>query len=424
MNPYQFQHESRLAALFCMSDAAASPSQQQQPQQQKSQQQQPQQQQSQQQQSQQQQPHQSENGTINADVLLVTAIGEELLYLVEYVKEECKISTSRAFGQRGNTIIPLTLFKYKDKTIAATTLFAGEVGAAVRVLSVLSVVNVRVLALVGLAGSATPKVRVGSVVVPANVADFTEQSAAVATALDDADAIASQIMELPLVAEHKIDKQIVKKLVEKVKGDGQHRVISHYIVSRLPIKDSPEALRDLDEGIQDIYRAQANQNVHHISVKMHLGTATRNTLRSMEGYVSTFKAHEEFSLWTKRCQLRVDKFPPVPEEAKTEAESVPVVPVAQWTGPHASGFFTDPIIASNFVFKSRHLSQQLLAQHNRKYVAVDMESAGLLEAAESLGLPTLIVRGVSDPGDHTKKTFDEVCVFLFMFIVDCNVCGL
>jgi nucleoside phosphorylase len=45
---------------------------------------------------------------------------------------------------------------------------------------------------------------------------------------------------------------------------------------------------------------------------------------------------------------------------------------------------------------------------DRKYIAIEMESAGVLTAAHSRDVQTLIIRGISDFSDSRKKLLDGI----------------
>jgi 5'-deoxynucleotidase YfbR-like HD superfamily hydrolase/nucleoside phosphorylase len=70
------------------------------------------------------------------------------------------------------------------------------------------------------------------------------------------------------------------------------------------------------------------------------------------------------------------------------------------SGPIASG----PVVVASRQFKD------ILRQKNRNFVAIDMESAGVVQAAfEHPDAPdTLIIRGISDFGDERKRALDQI----------------
>lgn len=67
-------------------------------------------------------------------------------------------------------------------------------------------------------------------------------------------------------------------------------------------------------------------------------------------------------------------------------------------GPIASA----PVVVASLTFTAS------LVRRNRKYLAVEMESAGILAAVEETGATTraLVIRGISDRADPAKSTLD------------------
>lgn len=70
---------------------------------------------------------------------------------------------------------------------------------------------------------------------------------------------------------------------------------------------------------------------------------------------------------------------------------------------HVGHVASGPLVGSSAEFKA------LLAKHNRNYLALDMESAGIARTAHNHpDRPfTIIVRGISDPSDERKELLDE-----------------
>jgi len=50
----------------------------------------------------------------------------------------------------------------------------------------------------------------------------------------------------------------------------------------------------------------------------------------------------------------------------------------------------------------------LVKQRDRKYLAIEMESAGILASAYTHGIDSLIIRCISDFGDKRKKELDGI----------------
>jgi nucleoside phosphorylase len=73
-----------------------------------------------------------------------------------------------------------------------------------------------------------------------------------------------------------------------------------------------------------------------------------------------------------------------------------------------------PIIASgniasgSIVGSTEHFSKWLKKQSDRKYLALEMESAGLMLAAHSRRVDSIIIRGISDFSDDRKQEFDAI----------------
>ena len=66
-----------------------------------------------------------------------------------------------------------------------------------------------------------------------------------------------------------------------------------------------------------------------------------------------------------------------------------------------------PVVSGDIVGASQAF-KDFLKSHNRKFIALDMESLGFLSSAdENTEIPRLIVRGISDFSDERKTTLDE-----------------
>lgn len=66
-------------------------------------------------------------------------------------------------------------------------------------------------------------------------------------------------------------------------------------------------------------------------------------------------------------------------------------------GPIASG----PILCRSKNFK------KILKDHNRKFLALEMESGGVLKSVGSHGMNSLVIRGISDFGEGNKEELDK-----------------
>jgi nucleoside phosphorylase len=65
-------------------------------------------------------------------------------------------------------------------------------------------------------------------------------------------------------------------------------------------------------------------------------------------------------------------------------------------------------IASGSIVGATDVFVQWLKSRNRKYLAVEMEAAGVMSAAYTRAVDTLIIRGISDFSDHRKAEFDSI----------------
>ena len=61
-----------------------------------------------------------------------------------------------------------------------------------------------------------------------------------------------------------------------------------------------------------------------------------------------------------------------------------------------------PVVSGTATYK-----KSLLANRDRKYVAVEMEAAGVMAAAADRKTATLVIRGISDPADEGKLLDDK-----------------
>ncbi len=106
-----------------------------------------------------------------------------------------------------------------------------------------------------------------------------------------------------------------------------------------------------------------------------------------------FSSHDTFSVWQAATSGDYDK---VDVSGK---ENVCASPATMHFGPIASG----NVVAASSAFVSE------VRGINRKFVAIDMEAAGVaFAAAERIHpIPCLVVRGISDGANESKKILDE-----------------
>lgn len=151
--------------------------------------------------------------------------------------------------------------------------------------------------------------------------------------------------------------------------------INHYAASM-------EAVKKGDEW-------QVNPGGHPYETTQVLVEWCKNTFIGGEKY----KAWQQQSIGLARQLLGDKKWTDV-ISLRTRKDVVAVV------GKLASG---------NIVAKCDAFHNQFSAW-DRLYKALDMESAAFLAAAKAtnLGVPRMVVRGISDPGDETKKELEEL----------------
>jgi nucleoside phosphorylase len=68
---------------------------------------------------------------------------------------------------------------------------------------------------------------------------------------------------------------------------------------------------------------------------------------------------------------------------------------------------TGRVASGSTVGAAEMFVEWLRSRRDRKYLALEMESAGVLTSAHSRGTQTLIIRGISDFSDERKKRFDK-----------------
>ncbi len=111
-----------------------------------------------------------------------------------------------------------------------------------------------------------------------------------------------------------------------------------------------------------------------------------------------FRHKEIFQDWQQRCAVELQQLPSHEEiVAMIQKEDVRAYPFVH-IGHLASG----PTVGGARAFKN------WLKQLDRKYLALEMETGGFMEAAyERLHSRTLIIRAISDYGDERKKKLDN-----------------
>ncbi len=109
-----------------------------------------------------------------------------------------------------------------------------------------------------------------------------------------------------------------------------------------------------------------------------------------------------FSAWTNRCQTDLSRFVPAAVAADLRSKSLVVTSSG---GLIRSG----PIATGPFVVASEALKTILVAR-NRKFIAVEMETAAVLRSATQAALPpeVLVIRAISDPASNSKDSIEEV----------------
>ncbi|MCP4699031.1 MAG: 5'-methylthioadenosine/S-adenosylhomocysteine nucleosidase [Gammaproteobacteria bacterium] len=108
---------------------------------------------------------------------------------------------------------------------------------------------------------------------------------------------------------------------------------------------------------------------------------------------------EEYGKWQESCKKRRDE---LPEEAFQTQDDKALVNREQVT-------FHKGHIASGFtVGSSEHYAKWLKEERDRKYLALEMEAAGVMGAAQSRKTNTLIIKAISDFSDEHKKAADKI----------------
>lgn len=68
-----------------------------------------------------------------------------------------------------------------------------------------------------------------------------------------------------------------------------------------------------------------------------------------------------------------------------------------------------PVATGPWVGAAAAFKDLLKSERNRNFLAMDMESAGVLQAARRVsGVQTIIIRGISDPADERKQKLDDI----------------
>lgn len=69
---------------------------------------------------------------------------------------------------------------------------------------------------------------------------------------------------------------------------------------------------------------------------------------------------------------------------------------------------TGHIASGSIVGASKYFKKWLLDKRDRKYLAIEMESSGVLCAAYTRAIHTLVIRGISDTGNEMKAELDQI----------------
>ena len=110
-------------------------------------------------------------------------------------------------------------------------------------------------------------------------------------------------------------------------------------------------------------------------------------------------AHEEpHKLWLKDRRKRLVRLVKKEQRESLEKQNLIRSQPQLLTGPIASG----PIVAASSKFNS------WLKKRDRNFLAVEMESLGVVGVSADAALESLVIRGISDYGDARKKELDRV----------------
>ena len=107
----------------------------------------------------------------------------------------------------------------------------------------------------------------------------------------------------------------------------------------------------------------------------------------------------QFERWSRHCAKNLES---LISEAKLRG-LIQKNQVEEKPGIHIGNIASGPIVVATELF-----AQWLKNSRDRKYLAIEMEAAGIMCAAYTRAIPALVIRGISDYSDERKKDFDNI----------------
>lgn len=112
-----------------------------------------------------------------------------------------------------------------------------------------------------------------------------------------------------------------------------------------------------------------------------------------------FAHQDEFSIWRKLGKESLERW----IGFETTNELIEKKLISEFPELHVGHIACGPIVVTANTFVS-YLKQK----HDRKFLAIEMESVGVLAAAHTRSTSSFIIRGISDYSDERKFEFDEI----------------
>jgi nucleoside phosphorylase len=150
-----------------------------------------------------------------------------------------------------------------------------------------------------------------------------------------------------------------------------------------------------------LHSAKAIADTNSGSFQFELGG---DPYKSSPDYVSHARnlhyAHRESTeRWHSEC---ADRLAELVAEAKCD-ELLHKHLIREEPRIHVGNIASGPIVGATEVF-----IRWLKENRDRKYLALEMESAGVMSAAHTRSTPNLVIRGISDYGDVRKEELDQI----------------
>jgi 5'-deoxynucleotidase YfbR-like HD superfamily hydrolase/nucleoside phosphorylase len=177
--------------------------------------------------------------------------------------------------------------------------------------------------------------------------------------------------------------------------------ISGIIDKRLKLGDVAVAT----EADDILYRSKVKQDDPKVDLSfedLKFGGRSFRTTESLYIKLKNLKYNDK-AAWNKWISLSIDEM-----NSRLDKKDISFLKEKDFITGRAEVYF-DPVVSATWVGTSRQLKDILLAR-NRNFLAMDMESAGVVHAADSHPLRplTIVLRGMSDLADERKEELDKI----------------